>query len=57
MSGEVGGASERARGQDIKPEQCMHRIFAIDEKPYRWQCIVCGKKLKIASGIIHTDRR
>jgi PHP family Zn ribbon phosphoesterase len=41
---------------------CIHYLRRIDEpapsgKPYRWKCEKCGKKLKIASGVIRKEDR
>lgn len=30
---------------------CFHQLEHIDEPPFRYRCKLCGKKLKIASGV------
>ena len=31
---------------------CYHLLKKIDDPPYRYQCVKCDIKLKIASGIV-----
>jgi hypothetical protein len=30
----------------------IHRLRRIQEAPYRYECVTCGQRLKIASGIV-----
>ena len=32
-------------------KSCIHHMKRIQEPPYRYVCLKCGKKLKIANGV------
>ena len=36
--------------RDLRQIGCYHRLEHLDLPPYRYRCVICGKKLKIASG-------
>jgi hypothetical protein len=37
--------------------RCNHRLIKIVSSRYRYKCIKCQKKLKIASGVMVVDRK
>ncbi len=39
----------------VNQANCTHRLAWLMEPPYRYICLKCGAKLKIASGIYPTE--